>query len=131
MRLISLLSSPYDIGYNSTVSVYFEVIKNIEDEIIECASEYKHGRLNDHQFSHLICGLCCIDYIPEYKELIINILNIGLSSDNAEVRDVSIMLIESIGVDDVCFIDMLKNVNMGCEWQEDYRLQVISDLEEG
>ena len=130
MRLISLLSSNYDIGYNSPVAVYLELTDDTFEEVSNCLSEYKHGKLKDHEFAHLIYGLSCINYIPKFKELFIEILDIGLSSDNAEVRDRSIMIIESIGVDDKYFINMLKNVNMGCEWQESYRLEVISDLEE-
>jgi len=137
-ELFSHLNRSYDRGYHSVATMYAtqEVIygnsEGITREFRDCLDKCP---LTNHQLSHLLYIASWIEeghfwvYNDDIGDVLLDLFKIGLESNDSEVNDMAVGLIETFTTR-VDLIEILKNHRFEEIWMEEYRKQVIIDVEE-
>lgn len=137
------LNRPYEMGYHSAASMY--AIKECESasedvarEFRECIKLFKMGLLCNHEYSHLMFVSLFMKsghfevYNNDVGDILCDLVEIGLSSNDGEVIDMAISVIENHYESDSgdSMINLLRKTTIEDNWLSEYRDQVLLDIEE-
>jgi len=137
-ELFNHLNRSYDRGYHSVATMYVTTTIEYGDyeliarEVRDCLD---NGKLTNRQLSHLLYVASWIEeghfwvYKDDIGDVLLDLFKAGLESNDSEVNDMVVGLVETFTAR-VDLIEILKNHKFEETWMEEYRIQVIKDIEE-